>query len=96
MVAYSVIGTSGVADTEQGLATGLTSMTQEVACTVGTPVLSAIAATQATQLTGMHLALSVAATLILATALLVYLNLRPRLPHPTPTHHSTHPTPAIP
>jgi MFS family permease len=96
MVAYSVIGTSGVADTEQGLATGLTSMTQEVACTVGTPVLSAIAATQATQLTGMHLALAVAATLLLATALLVYLKLRPRLPHPTPTHHSTQPPPAIP
>ncbi|MEU4607917.1 hypothetical protein AB0F43_33475 [Kribbella sp. NPDC023972] len=53
-------------------------MTQEVAGTVGTPVLAAIAATQATQLAGMHLALSVDAALTLASVALVWFGLRPR------------------
>ena len=73
IVAYTVTGTSGVPDGDQGLATGLTSMTQEVGGTVGTPVLAAIAATQAVHLTGMHLALSVdvALTLVSVVARLV-------------------------
>lgn len=45
IVAYTVTGTSGLPNEEQGLATGLTSMTQQVAVTVGTPILSPIAAT---------------------------------------------------
>ncbi|WP_344841958.1 hypothetical protein [Nonomuraea dietziae] len=44
IVAYTVTGTSGLPDEEQGLATGLTSMTQQVAITVGIPILSAVAA----------------------------------------------------
>jgi MFS family permease len=79
IVAYTVTATSGVPDSEQGLASGLTSMTQEVAGTVGTPVLSAIAASQAVQLTGFHLALSADVVLTLACAVLVYIALRPRV-----------------
>ena len=40
IVAYTVTGTSGLPDQEQGLATGLTSMTQQVALTVGIPFLA--------------------------------------------------------
>ncbi|MFI6676318.1 MFS transporter [Kribbella sp. NPDC050470] len=79
IVAYTVTGTAGVADEEQGLASGLTSMTQEVGGTVGTPVLAAIAATQATHLAGTQLALAVDVVLTLACVVLVWFGLRPRL-----------------
>jgi hypothetical protein len=58
-MAYTVTGTSGLPNEEQGLATGLTSMTQQVGIMIGIPILSAIAATQSVELTGIHLALSV-------------------------------------
>ena len=54
IVAYTVTGTSGLPDEEQGLATGLTTMTQQVAITVGIPILSAVAATQTVELTGIR------------------------------------------
>ncbi|MBO3750106.1 MFS transporter [Streptosporangiaceae bacterium NEAU-GS5] len=78
IVAYTVTGTSGVADHEQGLATGLTSMTQQVAITVGIPVLGSIAATQSAQLTGIHLAVVVDVAVTLAAVVLIWLRLRPR------------------
>lgn len=78
IVACTVTATSGLPNQEQGLATGLTSMTQQVAITVGIPVLSGIAATQTVQLTGMHLALGVNVALTLATVALVWSRLRPR------------------
>lgn len=43
IVSYTVAVTSGLPDEEQGLATGLTAMTQQVAFTLGTPVLAAVA-----------------------------------------------------
>src|SRR4029434_9202855 len=72
IVAYTVIGTSGLPNEEQGLATGLTSMTQQVALTVGTPMLSAVAATQSVQLTGFHLALGVTVAVTLASVVLIW------------------------
>jgi MFS family permease len=78
IVAYTVTATSGLPDEEQGLATGLTSMTQQVAITVGIPVLSAVAATASTELTGMHLALGVDVVVTLASAALISLALSPR------------------
>lgn len=78
IVAYTVTGTSGLADEEQGLATGLTSMTQQVAITVGIPILSALAATQSVELTGIHLALSVDVAVTLASVVLIWFGLRPR------------------
>ena len=83
IVAYTVTGTSGLPNEEQGLATGLTSMTQQVAITVGIPILSAVAATQSVQLTGIHLALGVNVVVTLASAALVWLRLRPRGEHRT-------------
>ena len=78
IVAYMVTGTSGLANEEQGLATGLTSMTQQVAITVGIPILGSIAATQSVELTGIHLALGVDVALTLASVVVVWLGLRPR------------------
>jgi MFS family permease len=72
IVAYTITGTSGLPDDEQGLATGLTSMTQQVGITVGIPVLSAIAATQASELPGIHLALTVNVVVTLAAVGLVW------------------------
>ncbi|NGO12836.1 MFS transporter [Streptomyces sp. HC44] len=78
IVAYTVTGTSGLPDEEQGLATGLTSMTQQVAITVGIPVLSAVAATQTVELTGIHLALSVNVAVTLVSVVFIWFGLRPR------------------
>ncbi|AYN40026.1 MFS transporter [Streptomyces dangxiongensis] len=43
IVGFMVTATSGLADHEQGLATGLTTMTQQIGITMGTPVMSAVA-----------------------------------------------------
>jgi len=81
IVAFMVAGTSGLPDDEQGLATGLTSLTQQVAGAVGIPILSAIATTQSTQLAGLHLALGVNVTVTLASVVLIWFGLRPRSEH---------------
>jgi MFS family permease len=78
IVSYTVTGTSGLPNDEQGLATGLTLMTQNVAITVGIPFLSAVAATQTKELTGIHLAMTVDVAIVLASALLIWIGLRPR------------------
>jgi MFS family permease len=78
IVAYMVTGTSGLPNEEQGLATGLTTMTQQVAITVGIPILSSIAATQSAELTGIHLALSVNVAITLLSVALLRSRLRPR------------------
>ncbi|SCG59056.1 MFS transporter [Micromonospora halophytica] len=78
IVAYTVTGTSGLPNEEQGLATGLTSMTQQVAITVGIPILSAIAATQSGDLDGIHLALTVNVIVTFVSLLLIWFGLRPR------------------
>ncbi|MBF4549136.1 MFS transporter [Pseudoclavibacter sp. RFBG4] len=44
IIGYTVTATSGLPDTEQGLATGLTSTSQQVAIALGTPVLAAVVA----------------------------------------------------
>lgn len=76
IVAYTVTGTSGLPNDEQGLATGLTSMTQQVAITVGIPALSAIAATQGNELTGIRLALGVDVAVTLVSVALIWFGLR--------------------
>ncbi|PWR15939.1 MULTISPECIES: MFS transporter [Micromonospora] len=77
IVAYTVTATSGLPNEEQGLATGLTSMTQQVAITIGIPILSSVAATQSVQLTGIHLALSVNVAVTLVSVVLIWFGLRP-------------------
>jgi MFS family permease len=92
IVAYTVTATSGLPDEEQGLATGLTSMTQQVGLTVGIPVLSAAAATGSTELAGMHLALGVDVVVTLVSAALISLALSPRFaPRAGRTEHEGDP-----
>ncbi|WP_340641102.1 hypothetical protein [Promicromonospora panici] len=42
IVGFMVTATSGVPSSEQGLATGLTTMSQQVGITMGTPIMSAV------------------------------------------------------
>jgi MFS family permease len=78
IVAYTVTGTSGLPDEEQGLATGITSMTQQVGITIGIPILGAIAAGAASELAGIHLALTAGVVVTAVGAVLVRTGLRPR------------------
>ncbi|WP_049561640.1 MFS transporter [Nonomuraea sp. SBT364] len=82
IVAYTVTATSGLPDEEQGLATGLTTMTQNVAITIGIPILSAVAATRSAELTGIHLALSVNVIITFVSVVLIWVGLRPRAEQP--------------
>ncbi len=78
IVACMVTATSGVPDGEQGLATGLASMTQQVAITVGIPLLGAVAATRANLLAGIHLAIAVNVVVTVTAVALIWTGLRPR------------------
>lgn len=87
LVSYTVTATSGLPNEEQGLATGLTTLSLQVALTLGIPILSAIAlarngslesSTSAVDATlgGMHLAVLVGAAISLAAAALIAIFLR--------------------
>ncbi|GAA1368741.1 MFS transporter [Streptomyces beijiangensis] len=85
IVGFMVTATSGLPDREQGLATGLTTMTQQVGITLGIPVLSAVFAARMNSLGGENVdnvlggittAIGVDTVLCLAGALLVGLFLR--------------------
>ncbi|CAG6393826.1 MFS transporter [Streptomyces cocklensis] len=84
IVAFMVTATSGLPDSEQGLATGLASMSQQVGITLGTPVMSTVvagaagASTPAAVHHGVTSAIAVNAALTLLTALLAATFLRPR------------------
>ncbi|HEV2513738.1 MAG TPA: MFS transporter [Devosia sp.] len=78
IVASMVTATSGVRDSEQGLATGLVSMTQQVGITIGIPIFGAIAATQAGLIAGIHLALAVNVGVTMLAVVLIWTGLRPR------------------
>ncbi|MBO0517664.1 hypothetical protein J0695_38825, partial [Streptomyces beijiangensis] len=72
-----VTATSGLPDEEQGLATGLATMTQQVGITLGIPVMSAVATARMgtgtgpdAVLSGVTVAILVNSVLVLAGALL--------------------------
>ncbi|QDQ15423.1 MFS transporter [Streptomyces spectabilis] len=72
IVGFMVTATSGLPDAEQGLATGLASMSQQVGITMGTPIMSAIvtatgagAATASAVHHGVTVAIAVNAALVL-------------------------------
>jgi EmrB/QacA subfamily drug resistance transporter len=73
VVGYNVAATAGVPADQQGLATGLVTMSQQVGITLGAPVMSAIAASQVATslLPGLRLAVGVNAAVSLAAAVLV-------------------------
>lgn len=82
IVGFMVTATSGLADHEQGLATGLATMTQQIGITMGTPIMSAIATAAMTGtgasaiLGGLKTAIAVNAALVLFGALTSALFLR--------------------
>jgi len=85
IVSFMVIATSGLPDSEQGLATGLATMSQQIGITLGIPVMSALVAArvhalgdETTQhvLSGVSVAIAINAGLCLVTALLVAVFLR--------------------
>lgn len=78
IVAFTVTATSGLPDAEQGLATGLTSMTQQVALTVGVPVMGSVAAAWGPGPSGLRFALGVIVAVTLLGTALVWSGLRPR------------------
>ncbi len=87
IVGFMVTATSGLPDAEQGLATGLATMSQQVGITMGIPIMSAIVAAQVhslgvqtpgTVLMGVTTAITVNAVLCLVAALAVAVFLRPR------------------
>ncbi|MEV5148155.1 MFS transporter [Streptomyces sp. NPDC052727] len=73
IVGFMVTATSGLADREQGLATGLATMTQQIGITMGTPIMSAIATAAMTGtgtgasavLGGLKVAIAVNAAIVL-------------------------------
>ncbi|MFF4362154.1 MFS transporter [Streptomyces sp. NPDC001604] len=75
IVGFMVTATSGLADHEQGLATGLATMTQQIGITMGTPIMSAIATAAMTGpgasaiLGGLRSAIAVNAALVVLGAL---------------------------
>ncbi|MFF1309041.1 MFS transporter [Streptomyces sp. NPDC058307] len=75
IVGFMVTATSGLADHEQGLATGLATMTQQIGITMGTPIMSAIATAAMTGagasaiLGGLKTAIAVNAVLVVLGAL---------------------------
>ncbi|WP_414720739.1 MFS transporter [Streptomyces sp.] len=54
IVGFMVTATSGLPNEEQGLATGITTLTQQVAITVGIPIMSAIATARTHSLSASH------------------------------------------
>ncbi|MBG0822532.1 MFS transporter [Planomonospora sp. ID91781] len=84
IVGFMITATSGLPDHEQGLATGLATMTQQVGITMGTPIMSAIATSAiagtsaSAVLGGLKAAIAVNAALVLLGVLTSLLLLRER------------------
>jgi EmrB/QacA subfamily drug resistance transporter len=86
IVGFMVAATSDLPPEEQGLATGLTTMSQQVGITVGIPIMSAIATSRITAagggnppdvLSGVTLAIGVNTGICVGIAVLVFFFLRP-------------------
>ncbi|ATL67425.1 MFS transporter [Nocardia terpenica] len=80
IASFMVTATTGLPDSEQGLATGLATLTQQIGITVGIPVLSAIAAGQAVLLTGIHFAVAANVAITVTVIVLISLGLLRRAP----------------
>ncbi|WP_377273698.1 MFS transporter [Peterkaempfera sp. SMS 1(5)a] len=82
IVGFMVTATSGLPDHEQGLATGLATMTQQIGITMGTPIMSAVATAQISEaaasavLHGITVAITVNAVIVLMGVAAVLLFIR--------------------
>lgn len=70
IVGFMVTATSGIPDGEQGMATGLATMTQQIGITMGTPIMSAVVVTAPVLLDGIGLAVLVNAAIVAVGAVL--------------------------
>ncbi|MFJ3666394.1 MFS transporter [Streptomyces sp. NPDC090106] len=77
IVAFMITATSGLPDHEQGLATGLATMTQQIGITMGTPVMAALATGAPLVLDGIRTAITANAALALLGTAMSALFLRP-------------------
>nr|WSX48182.1 MFS transporter [Streptomyces sp. NBC_00974] len=69
IVGFMVTATTGLPDHEQGMATGLATMTQQIGITMGTPIMSAIAAAHTGIHSGITTAIVVNTAIVLAGTL---------------------------
>lgn len=82
IVGFMITATSGLPDHEQGLATGLATMTQQIGITMGTPIMSAIAtgamasSAASAVLHGVSVAIAVNASLVLLSVVVAAVCLR--------------------
>ncbi len=79
IVGYAVTTTAGIPSDQQGLATGLITMSQQVGITLGTPLLSAVLAGRLSDglLPALRLAIGIDAVICLASAVLLAVVLKP-------------------
>ncbi|MFF7360800.1 MFS transporter [Streptomyces sp. NPDC008125] len=80
IVGFMVTATTGLADHEQGMATGLATMTQQIGITMGTPIMSAIAAANTDIHDGITTAVIVNTAVVVLGILTSFLFLRTRKP----------------
>lgn len=78
VVAYTVTATSGLDDSQQGLATGLATLAQQIAVTIGIPIFGALVAARTDVLDGVHFAMQVQIVVILVSVALIWIGLRDR------------------
>ncbi|MFF3852190.1 MFS transporter [Micromonospora sp. NPDC002575] len=78
VVAYTVTATSGLDDSQQGLATGLATLAQQIAVTIGIPIFGALVAARTDVLDGVHFAMQVQIVVILVSVALIWVGLRDR------------------
>jgi predicted MFS family arabinose efflux permease len=76
IVSFMVTATSGLPNSEQGLATGLATLAQQIGITVGIPVISAIAAVRTGLLPGLHVVAAVEIVVLLVGVALIWRGLR--------------------
>jgi len=76
------VSTAGLPNEEQGLATGLTSMTQLAAVTIGIPILSGVISLRQDALEGIQWALTFDVVVTLVSVLLIGWGLRSRREKP--------------
>ncbi|NML55715.1 MFS transporter, partial [Streptomyces sp. R302] len=80
IVGFMVTATTGLPDHEQGMATGLATMTQQIGITMGTPIMSAIAATTLDIHHGITTAVIINTAIVLIGTLTTALYLRTKSP----------------
>ncbi|MFG2972943.1 MFS transporter, partial [Streptomyces sp. NPDC048331] len=76
IVGFMVTATTGLPDHEQGMATGLATMTQQIGITMGTPIMSAVAAADADIHAGITTAVIVNTAIVVVGILTTVLFLR--------------------